>query len=79
MHPAAKEKPGRRPFKDIKMMKDDPAAVEKRAEEIKARTRSIFKVLIARSTEDRCDPMTSHGRRTTRDARPAGSICPGRS
>ncbi len=28
MHPATREKPGRKPFRDIKTMKDDPAAVE---------------------------------------------------
>ncbi|HVY57941.1 MAG TPA: extracellular solute-binding protein [Xanthobacteraceae bacterium] len=44
MHPQTKEKPGRRPFKDIKVMKDDPAAVEKTSEEIKARYVKIFHV-----------------------------------
>ena len=44
MHPAAKEKPGRRPFKDIKLMKDDAAGVEKSAAEIKARYSKIFGV-----------------------------------
>jgi len=44
MHPAAKEKPGRKPFRDIKVMKDDAAAVEKMGEEIKARYSQIFKV-----------------------------------
>ena len=43
-HPAVKERPGRRPLKDIKLMKDDPAAVEKMAEEIKAKYTQIFKV-----------------------------------
>src|SRR6202012_5684290 len=37
VHPQAKEKPGRKPFKDIKVMKDDAAGVEKNAEAIKAR------------------------------------------
>ena len=36
VHPQAKDKPGRKPFKDIKMMKDDAAAVEKTSDEIKA-------------------------------------------
>src|SRR4030081_3432548 len=37
MHPGTKEKPGRKPFKEIKTMKDDAAAVEKMSDEIKAR------------------------------------------
>ena len=44
LHPGVKEPPGRRPMKDIKFMKDDPAGVEKRAEEIKARYSKIFGV-----------------------------------
>ena len=44
IHPQTKEKPGRKPFKDIKTMKDDAAAVEKMGEEIKARYTKIFKV-----------------------------------
>jgi iron(III) transport system substrate-binding protein len=44
MHPGTKEKPGRKPFKDIKVMKDDAAAVEKMSEEIKARYQKIFRV-----------------------------------
>jgi len=44
VHPQAKEKPGRTPLKDIKLMKDDAAAVEKMSEEIKARYTKIFKV-----------------------------------
>jgi iron(III) transport system substrate-binding protein len=44
MHPATKEKAGRKPFKDIKVMKDDAAAVEKMGEEIKTRYTKIFKV-----------------------------------
>ncbi|MBV8792579.1 MAG: extracellular solute-binding protein, partial [Pseudolabrys sp.] len=44
MNPQTKEKPGRTPFKDIKTMKDDPAAVEKMSEEIKAHYSKIFKV-----------------------------------
>ncbi len=44
MHPAAKEKPGRTPFAQIKTMKDDPAAVEKTSEEIKSRYTKIFRV-----------------------------------
>ena len=44
MHPLAKEKPGRKPFNEIKIMKDDAAAVEKMSEEIKARYVKIFRV-----------------------------------
>jgi iron(III) transport system substrate-binding protein len=43
-HALTKEKPGRTPLKDIKTMKDDPVAVEKLSEEIKARYTQIFKV-----------------------------------
>jgi iron(III) transport system substrate-binding protein len=44
MHPQTKEKPGRKPWKDIKTMKDDPAAVEKMSDEIKAHYSKIFHV-----------------------------------
>jgi iron(III) transport system substrate-binding protein len=44
VHPGAKEKPGRKPFREVKVMKDDPAGVEKMAEEIKARYNKIFGV-----------------------------------
>ena len=44
MHPQTKEKPGRTAWKDIKTMKDDPAAVEKEGEEIKAHYSKLFKV-----------------------------------
>jgi iron(III) transport system substrate-binding protein len=44
MHPQTKEKAGRTPFKDIKVMKDDPAAVEKMGDEIKQKYSKIFKV-----------------------------------
>jgi iron(III) transport system substrate-binding protein len=44
MHPQTKEKAGRTPFKDIKVMKDDPAAVEKMGDEIKAHYVKLFKV-----------------------------------
>jgi iron(III) transport system substrate-binding protein len=44
VHPSAKEKPGRKPFREIKVMKDDPAGVEKAAEEIKARYSKTFGV-----------------------------------
>ncbi|MDO8401183.1 MAG: extracellular solute-binding protein [Bradyrhizobium sp.] len=44
VHPQAVEKPGRKPFKDIKTMKDDAAAVEKESDAIKARYTKIFRV-----------------------------------
>ena len=44
LHPQAKEKPGRIPLRDIKVMKDDAAAVEKTAADIKARYVKIFGV-----------------------------------
>ena len=44
VHPQAKEHAGRRPFKDIKVMKDDAAGVEKDAADIKARYSKIFGV-----------------------------------
>jgi iron(III) transport system substrate-binding protein len=43
-HALVKEKPGRTPLKDIKLMKDDPVAVEKQSEAIKQRYTQIFKV-----------------------------------
>ncbi len=43
-HPLAKDKAGRIPFKDIKLMKDDAAAVEKMSEEIKSRYTKLFRV-----------------------------------
>jgi iron(III) transport system substrate-binding protein len=44
LHPLAKEKPGRRPFAEIKKMKDDPAGVERSSEEIKTRYTKLFGV-----------------------------------
>jgi len=44
MHPQTKEKPGRTPFAKIKKLKDDPAGVEKSAEQIKARYTKVFGV-----------------------------------
>jgi iron(III) transport system substrate-binding protein len=44
LHPQVKEKPGRRPFGEIKKMKDDPAAVEKMSAEIKAHYSKLFGV-----------------------------------
>ena len=44
VHALTKEKPGRTPLAEIKVMKDDAAAVEKESEDIKARYTQIFKV-----------------------------------
>jgi iron(III) transport system substrate-binding protein len=44
VHPQTTEKPGRKPLKDIKTMKDDAAAVEKESDSIKARYTKIFHV-----------------------------------
>jgi iron(III) transport system substrate-binding protein len=44
LHPQTKEHAGRRPLKDIKVMKDDAAGVEKSAADIKARYSKIFGV-----------------------------------
>ena len=43
-HAQVKDKPGRTPLSTIKLMKDDPAAVEKQADDIKNRYTRIFKV-----------------------------------
>ncbi|MFL6950857.1 MAG: extracellular solute-binding protein [Xanthobacteraceae bacterium] len=44
VHALAKEKPGRKPLREIKLMKDDAAAVERETEAIKKRYTQIFKV-----------------------------------
>jgi iron(III) transport system substrate-binding protein len=44
VHALVKQKPGRTPLKDIKLMKDDPAGVEAQSEAIKARYTKIFGV-----------------------------------
>jgi iron(III) transport system substrate-binding protein len=44
MHPLIKEKTGRKPFRDIKTMKEDPAGVEQASEQIKARYSRLFGV-----------------------------------
>ena len=44
MHALAKEKPGRKPMKEIKTMREDAAAVETMGDEIKARYVKIFRV-----------------------------------
>jgi len=43
-HALVKDKAGRKPLREIKLMKDDPAAVEKQADEIKSRYTKYFKV-----------------------------------
>jgi iron(III) transport system substrate-binding protein len=44
MHAQLKEKAGRRPFREIKTMKEDAAGVERMSEEIKARYSKLFGV-----------------------------------
>ena len=44
VHALTKEKPERTPLAEIKIMKDDPVAVEKESEAIKTRYTRIFKV-----------------------------------
>jgi iron(III) transport system substrate-binding protein len=44
VHPLVKEKAGRKPFGEIKKMREDPAGVEKMSEEIKARYAKLFGV-----------------------------------
>ena len=44
VHPDTQNKPGRKPLSEIKTMKDDPAAVEKESEAIKAHYLKIFHV-----------------------------------
>ena len=44
VHPLTKEKPGRKSLSQIKLMKDDAAAVERETENIKKRYAQIFKV-----------------------------------
>jgi len=43
-HALVKDKPGRTPMKDIKVMKDDAAAVERESEQVKARYVQYFRV-----------------------------------
>ena len=43
-HPQVTPKPGRRKIADIKLMKEDPAAVEKMTDEIKTRYARLFRV-----------------------------------
>ena len=44
VHALVKAKPGDRKLSDIKLMKDDPAGVEKMSEEIKTRYAKLFGV-----------------------------------
>jgi iron(III) transport system substrate-binding protein len=44
LHPQTKEKPGRKPFVEIKKMKDDPAEVERTSADIKAHYSKLFGV-----------------------------------
>jgi iron(III) transport system substrate-binding protein len=44
LHPLVKEPPGRKPLSEITLMKDDPAAVEAQADEIKKRYTRYFRI-----------------------------------
>jgi iron(III) transport system substrate-binding protein len=44
LHPLAKERPGRKPFREIKTLKEDAAAVERESDLIKTRYSQLFKV-----------------------------------
>ena len=44
MHALVKEKAGRKPFGEIRTMKEDPAGVDRMSEEIKARYSKLFGV-----------------------------------
>jgi iron(III) transport system substrate-binding protein len=44
VHDQVQEKPGRKKLTEIKLMKDDPAAIEKLSDEIKAHYAKIFRV-----------------------------------
>ncbi|TMK05922.1 MAG: iron ABC transporter substrate-binding protein, partial [Alphaproteobacteria bacterium] len=44
VHAQVQSKPGRRKISDIKLMQEDPAGVEKMAEEIKSRYARLFRV-----------------------------------
>jgi ABC-type Fe3+ transport system substrate-binding protein len=44
VHRQVKDKPGHKALADIKLMRDDPAGVEKMAEEIKTRYQQLFRV-----------------------------------
>jgi iron(III) transport system substrate-binding protein len=44
VHAQVTDKPGHKKLADIKLMKDDPAGVEKAADDIKARYQKLFKV-----------------------------------
>jgi iron(III) transport system substrate-binding protein len=44
LHPEVKDKAGRKPFAEVKAMKDDPVAVEAKSDEIKATYTKYFKV-----------------------------------
>ena len=77
VHPQVKEKPGRKPLTEIKLMKDDPAAVE-------AQSRGDQGALRARSSRcvrpgvDHLDHRIRRMPTRRQHARPR-SICPGRS
>ena len=72
-HALVKDKAGRKPMKDIKMMKDDAAAVEKESEEIKARYTQFSRCDEADrigAKQRRCPAARHVLRRRRRSARP---------
>jgi iron(III) transport system substrate-binding protein len=44
LHALVKDNPGRKPLREIKTLKEDPAGVEKMSEEIKTRYAKLFGV-----------------------------------
>jgi iron(III) transport system substrate-binding protein len=44
VHPLVKEKPGRKPFRDIRAMREDPATIDAQSEAIRTRYTKIFGV-----------------------------------
>jgi len=59
LHALVKDKPGRKPLAEIKLMKDDPAAVEQQAEEIKARYTKYQGMIIAARWQALSQPSRS--------------------
>ena len=60
LHPLAKEKPGRKPLKDIKTLKEDAVAVEKQSDEIKKRYSQICSRCLTRSRSMRTHARGTH-------------------
>jgi hypothetical protein len=43
-YPTVRERPGRKPLREIKLMQDDPVAIADQSEDIKARYVRLFRV-----------------------------------